>query len=106
MDTKGAEALTVFAPIAAYNAGIITYFPTKELQSTIIASLLITVFLSLLAVLCAGITAFFIGRSIARPLQELARNAGQLAQGIDRHDCRYWRFRNQSTNRSSDENAN
>lgn len=81
MDTKGAEALTVFAPISAYNWGIITYLPTKELQSTIISSLFITLFFSLLAVLCAGITAFFIGRSITRPLQELAHHAGQLAQG-------------------------
>jgi methyl-accepting chemotaxis protein len=81
LDTNGVEALTVFAPISAYNWGIATYMPTKELHSTIMSSLLITLLLSLLAVICAGVTAFFIGRSIADPLQRLALNAGQLAQG-------------------------
>ena len=81
LDTKGVEALTVFAPIPAYNWGIVTYLPTKELQSTIMSSLLFTIFFTLLAVLCAATTALFVGRSIARPLQELAHNAGQLAQG-------------------------
>lgn len=81
IDTKGVEALTVFAPIPEYNWGIATYMPTKELQSTIMSSILLTIFLSLLAVLCAGVTAFFVGRNIARPLQYLALSAGQLAQG-------------------------
>lgn len=79
--TNGAAALTVFSPISKYNWAIAAYMPTKEVHSTIIASLWVTVLLSLLAVLGAGITAFFIGRSISRPLQELANNAGSLAQG-------------------------
>ncbi|WP_378955218.1 methyl-accepting chemotaxis protein [Pelosinus sp. sgz500959] len=81
LNTDGIEALTVFAPISKYNWGIAAYMPVKELQSTIISSLIITVLLSLLAVLCAGVTAFFIGRGIAKPLQQLALNAGQLAEG-------------------------
>jgi methyl-accepting chemotaxis protein len=81
IDTNGEEALTVFAPIAKYNWGIVAYMPVKELRGTMISSIIITVLLSLLAVLCAGITAYFIGRGIARPLQQLALNAGQLAEG-------------------------
>lgn len=79
--TNGVEALTVFAPIAKYNWAIAAYMPTKEIWGTIIASLWVNVLLILLAVIAAGITAFFIGRSISRPLQELAANAGDLAQG-------------------------
>lgn len=79
--TNGAEALTVFAPIPDYNWAIAAYMPTKEIQSTIIASLWLTVLLTLFAVICAGITAFFIGKSVSRPLQELATSAGKLAQG-------------------------
>ena len=79
--TNGAEALTVFAPIAKYNWAIAAYMPQKEIQSTIIASLWITALLILLAAIGSGITAFFTGKSISKPLQELARNAGKLAQG-------------------------
>lgn len=79
--TNGAEALTVFVPIPKYNWAIAAYMPSKEIQNTILSSLFFTLLLSLLAVLCAGITAFFIGRSISRPLQQLASNAGQLAEG-------------------------
>ena len=79
--TNGVEALTVFAPIPAYNWGIVAYMPTKELHDNIISALIINLLLILIAVLCAGITAFFIGRSIARPLQQLALNAEQLAEG-------------------------
>lgn len=57
--TNGAEALTVFTPIPKYNWAIAAYMPTKEINSTLLSSLLVTVLLSLLAVACAAITAFF-----------------------------------------------
>jgi methyl-accepting chemotaxis protein len=79
--SNGAEALTVFAPIPKYNWAIAAYMPSKEIDSIIISSLWFTLLISLLAVLCAGCTAFFIGKSISRPLQQLAANAGQLAEG-------------------------
>ncbi len=79
--TNGAEALTVFAPIPKYNWAIAAYMPSKEIQSIIVSALLFTLLLSLIAVLCAGFTAFFVGKSISRPLQQLAANAGQLAEG-------------------------
>jgi len=79
--TNGVEALIVYAPIPAYNWGIAAYMPIKELQSNIISALVMNLLLILIAVLCAGVTAFFIGRSIASPIQQLALNAGQLAKG-------------------------
>jgi methyl-accepting chemotaxis protein len=79
--TNGAEALTVFTPITKYNWAIAAYMPSKEINSTILSSLLFTVLLSLLAVACAAFTAYFIGRSISRPLQQLAVNADLLANG-------------------------
>lgn len=79
--TNGAEALTVFAPIPKYNWAIAAYMPSKEIQNIIMSSLWFTLLLSLLAVICAGFTAFFVGKSISRPLQQLAANAGQLAEG-------------------------
>ena len=79
--TNGIEALTVYAPIPAYNWGIVAYMPTKELRDNIISAVVINLLLILIAVLCAVATAFFIGKSIARPLQQLAINAGQLAEG-------------------------
>jgi methyl-accepting chemotaxis protein len=79
--TNGAEALTVFAPIPKYNWAIAAYMPTSEIQHAIITSLLLTILLSLMAVLCAAVTAFFIGKSISQPLKELAGNADKLAGG-------------------------
>lgn len=79
--TNGSEALTVFTPITKYHWAIAAYVPSKEIQNTIFSVLLYSILLSLLAVVCAAITAFFIGRSISRPLGQLASNAGQLAEG-------------------------
>ena len=69
------------APVNSYGWGVITYLPEAEIRQAILLSLSITALLTLLAVIVACVTAYFVARSITGPLAALAGSAESLAAG-------------------------
>ncbi|WP_371381048.1 methyl-accepting chemotaxis protein [Sporomusa aerivorans] len=81
ISTRGDKTLTAYAPIARNKWGVIVHEPIKEVMATIVHSAVATGIITLLSVLIALISAFYVARSIARPLEKLVLAAEQVAGG-------------------------
>lgn len=79
--TTGVPSIITFCPIAQYGWGVITYMPKNEIHSVVLKNVSIIIGFLVVSILLAGIIAFYIARGIARPLQEIAVTASELAQG-------------------------
>lgn len=81
ISSDGTKSLITYAPIEVYKWGVIVYLPKSENNSAIIHSIGIMAVLVLLVLLTAAATAVFMAKGIARPLNGLADDAGEIASG-------------------------
>jgi len=81
VSTSGIKSLTVFYPIKDYKWGVITYLPNAEIDKFIMSMIRTILMLAIAAILVAGLTAIYVARSIARPLENMAGAATQMAAG-------------------------
>jgi len=81
LSSAGVASLIAYAPIGAYNWGVISYLPTTEINSVIYHSVIIMMILVLLVLLIAAATAMFTAKGLARPLNELVSGAEKIAEG-------------------------
>lgn len=81
ISTAGVKSLTVFYPIKDYKWGVITYLPDAEIDKIVMNMIQTILLLALGAILVAGITAIYVARSIARPLENMVGAATQMAAG-------------------------
>lgn len=79
--TKGENSLIVFEPIKNYHWGVLTYLPSKEMNSSFYHALWTMLFLIIVAVILASISGFYIARSITKPLQLMVNTCQELADG-------------------------
>lgn len=81
ISTRGEESITVFSPILQSKWGVIVHEPVTEVMATVYKSAIVTAAVALLAILIALITAYYVARSIATPLEKLGIAAELVAQG-------------------------
>lgn len=90
ISTRGDKTLAVYASIARNKWGVIVYEPINEVMAAVFRSAVATGVITLLAVLIALVCAYYVARSIARPLEKMVVAAeqvagGDLAHSIDVH---------------------
>jgi len=81
VSSRGDKAITAFAPIAKYGWGVVVYQPVNEAYKTLLSTTLIVLVVVALAIVAAGLTAFYIARNITRPLHNLVVVSHAVAQG-------------------------
>lgn len=81
LSTRGDKTITAFAPISKYNWGIIVNQPVKEIFNVAVSSAYVILAILLISILLATITAFYIARGIAGPLQKVVESVAQIAGG-------------------------
>ncbi|MDF2568779.1 MAG: mcpB 6 [Sporomusa sp.] len=81
ISTRGEKSLVTYSSIPRNKWGVIVYEPMNEVMSSIMHSAFATGVVTLLAVFIALISAYYIARSIVRPLESLAGAADQVANG-------------------------
>ena len=81
LSTRGDKTITAFAPIAKYKWGIIVNQPEEELFNVAVSSGYIIIAILLISILLATVTAFYIARGIAGPLQKLVKSVDLIADG-------------------------
>ncbi|HWR45458.1 methyl-accepting chemotaxis protein [Sporomusa sp.] len=81
ISTRGEKSLVVYSSIARNKWGVIVYEPIGEVMAAVMHAALVTGVITLLAVLIALISAYYVARSIVRPLEKLVIAAEQVADG-------------------------
>lgn len=81
VSTRGDKSLVAYSSIDGYNWGVIVYEPTGEVMAAVTRAALVTGAVTLLAVLIALISAYYVAGNIVRPLGKLVHGAGQVAAG-------------------------
>lgn len=83
--TRGDKTLTVYSSIPANKWGVIVHEPMSEVMAAVFHSAMATGIITLLAVLIALISAYYVARNTVRPLERLVFAAEQVAQGDMTH---------------------
>lgn len=81
LSTNGELSMTSFAMVAKYNWGVLIHQPVKEIRESANSNIWILVFGGGFAIILAGLTAFWIARSITLPIAKLSNEATMLAEG-------------------------
>ena len=81
LSTRGDKSITAFAPIAKYKWGIIVNQPEEEIFNVAISSTYIILSILIISILLATVTAFYIARGIAGPLQKVVKSVELIADG-------------------------
>lgn len=81
VSTSGVKSLTIYYPIKAYKWGVITYLPDAEIDKFIMSMIKTILMLAIGSILLAAMTAIYVARSIARPLENMAGAATNMAAG-------------------------
>ena len=81
LSTNGIESIITFAPIKDYKWGVLTYLPTKEMNSSFNYILWIILFMIIVAVILAATSGYYIAKSITKPLQIMVGLCKELADG-------------------------
>jgi methyl-accepting chemotaxis protein len=79
--TVGTDSLVAYAPMKMLKWGVLTYLPTAEITAMVSKSLVSIALLILVAAILAGIAAIYLAKSIIKPLNRLAKDADQIADG-------------------------
>lgn len=79
--TRGDKTITAFAPIAKYKWGIIVNQPVEEIFDVAVSAAWIMIAILLISILLATITAYYIARGIAGPLQKVVKSVNMIADG-------------------------
>jgi methyl-accepting chemotaxis protein len=79
--TTGTKSLITFAPVKAYQWGVITYLPNNEIQSSYYHILWIMLCMIIFAVILASVSGFYSARTITKPLQMMVGFCKRLADG-------------------------
>ncbi|KYZ76174.1 chemotaxis protein [Anaerosporomusa subterranea] len=79
--TVGTASLVAYAPMKMLKWGVLTYLPTAEITAMVSKSLVSIALLILVASILAGIAAIYLAKSIIKPLNRLAKDADQIAEG-------------------------
>lgn len=85
ISTRGDKTLTVYSSIAANKWGVIVHEPMSEVMAAVFQSALATGVITLLAVLIALVSAYYVARNTVRPLEKLIFAAEQVARGDMTH---------------------
>ncbi len=85
ISTRGDKTLTVYSSIAANKWGVIVHEPMSEVMAAVFQSALATGVITLLAVLIALVSAYYVARNTVRPLEQLIFAAEQVARGDMTH---------------------
>lgn len=81
ISTRGDKSLVSYSPISSKQWGVIVYEPVQEVMAAVIYSAFATGAVTLLAVLIALVSAFYVARNIVKPLEKLVGAANQVADG-------------------------
>ncbi len=81
VSTRGDRSLVTYSSIDGHKWGIVVYEPVGEVMAAVTKAALVTGAVTLLAVLIALISAYYVARNIVRPLDKLVNAAGQVADG-------------------------
>ena len=81
LSSNGENAITSFATVEKYNWGVLIHQPVKEIRDTANANIWIIIFGGLFTIIIAGLTAFWIAKSITLPIAKLRNEAFMLADG-------------------------
>ena len=81
LSTRGDKTITAFAPIANYKWGIIVNQPVDEIFDVAVSAAYIILVILLISILLATVTAFYIARGIAGPLQKVVESVEMIASG-------------------------
>ena len=81
VSTRGDNAITSFAPVEKYKWGIIVNQPVKEIFDVAVSASYIIIAILIVSILLAAVTAFYIARSIADPLQQVVQSVERIADG-------------------------
>lgn len=86
VSTRGDKTLTDFAPIAKYKWGIIVNQPVEEIFDVAVSAAYIMIAILIISILLATVTAFYIARGIAGPLQKVVESVEMIADGDLSHN--------------------
>ena len=81
LSTRGDKTITAFAPITKYKWGIIVNQPEKEIFDVAVSAIYIITAILIISILLATVTAFYIARGIAGPLQKVVESVEMIADG-------------------------
>ncbi|SDF32041.1 methyl-accepting chemotaxis protein [Sporomusa acidovorans] len=81
VSTRGDKTLTVFTVIPENKWGVIVHEPISEVMAAVLHSAVATGGITLVAVLVALLCAYYVARSLVRPLEKLVAAAEQVAEG-------------------------
>jgi len=81
ISTRGESALISFAPMKMLGWGVIAYHPSSEITAALLKLVYVGAGLILFTAVLAIIAGAYVGRSIAKPLSQLAAAAEQVARG-------------------------
>jgi len=81
LSTRGDKTITAFTPISKYNWGIIVNQPVAEIFDVAVSAAYVILVILILSILLATVTAFYIARGIAGPLQKVVESVERIAGG-------------------------
>lgn len=81
ISTRGDKTITNFASIDKYKWGVIVNQPVKEIFGVAISAAYIIIAILIVSILLAAVTAFYIARGIANPLQKVVETVEVIAKG-------------------------
>ena len=81
LSTRGDKTITAFAPIAKYKWGIIVNQPEGEIFDVAVSAAYVILVILFISILLATVTAFYIARGIAGPLQKVVESVDMIADG-------------------------
>ncbi|MBP2625904.1 MAG: methyl-accepting chemotaxis sensory transducer with Cache sensor [Firmicutes bacterium] len=81
VSTRGDETLIDFSPIVKYKWGIIVNQPVEEIFNVAVSAAYIIIAILIISILLATVTAFYIARGIAGPLQKVVESVEVIASG-------------------------
>ena len=81
VSTRGDKTITAFAPITKYKWGIVVNQPVDEIFNVAVSAAYIIVGILIISILLATLTAFYIARGIAGPLQKVVQSVKMIADG-------------------------
>lgn len=81
ISTAGIKSLVIYHPIKDYKWGVITYLPDAEIDKIVMNMIQTIMTLAIISILVAAVTAIYVARSIARPLEDMAGVATKMAAG-------------------------
>lgn len=79
--SRGEKTITAFASVNKYQWGVVAYQPISEAYQTALTTAIILCLVLVASIIAAASAAYFIARSITKPIEELVRVSSLVAEG-------------------------